>query len=150
MMIHFRLICSGRESYTNKKGDHIDRLFFLIVTAVFNGMLIEPWAIEMMIDKREGEIHDLTNEENYREVKLIKLDQNIGYGKANNIALRQINTPYALILNPDAFIYSRDIESIIAKMDKDEKTILGAPILLDGLKGNLVFDLFQIVAKPII
>jgi hypothetical protein len=37
-----------------------------------NAMLIDSWAIDMMIDKREGEIHDLTNEDNHREVGQIK------------------------------------------------------------------------------
>jgi len=71
-------------------------------------------------------------EEHFLEVKLIKLDNNIGYGRANNVALRKIKTNYALILNPDAFILEEDIDKIIEAMDKNNNFALGAPILLEN------------------
>ncbi len=51
--------------------------------------------------------------DNFPQVKIIKLDKNIGYGRANNVALRQVETEFALILNPDAFILENDIEKIL-------------------------------------
>ena len=30
--------------------------------------------------------------------------ENLGYGKANNLGLKEVKTKYALILNPDTFI----------------------------------------------
>src|SRR5437660_12464670 len=37
----------------------------------------------------------------FPEVKLIALDENIGFGKANNLSLHEAKGEYLLILNPD-------------------------------------------------
>jgi N-acetylglucosaminyl-diphospho-decaprenol L-rhamnosyltransferase len=54
---------------------------------------------------------------NSPKIVLIQNAENLGFGVANNIALKQITTPYALLLNPDA--------------EMDEYAI---EILLDGAK----------------
>ena len=69
--------------------------------------------------------------EKYPLVNLIKNKKNHGYGRANNIGLRATTTPYALILNPDAFIFESDLEKIIAMMDKNLEIGIGAPFLLN-------------------
>jgi len=68
----------------------------------------------------------------YPLVNLIKNKKNYGYGRANNIGLRATTTPYALILNPDAFIFEEDLKKIIAMMDKNLEIAIGAPILLNS------------------
>jgi GT2 family glycosyltransferase len=67
----------------------------------------------------------------YPLVNLIKNKKNYGYGRANNIGLRATTTPYALILNPDAFIFEEDLEKIIVMMDKNPEIAIGAPLLLN-------------------
>jgi N-acetylglucosaminyl-diphospho-decaprenol L-rhamnosyltransferase len=69
--------------------------------------------------------------ENFPLTKIIANQKNIGYGRANNIALRQTKTKYALILNPDAFIFSVDIENILKEMDQNQKIALSGPLLLN-------------------
>jgi GT2 family glycosyltransferase len=69
--------------------------------------------------------------EKYPLVNLIKNKKNYGYGRANNIGLRATTTPYALILNPDAFIFEEDLEKIIVMMDKNPEIAIGAPVLLN-------------------
>ncbi len=68
---------------------------------------------------------------NFPFVKIIVNEKNIGYGRANNIGLKSIKTDYALILNPDAFIFSVDIEKIISKMQQDRQIALAGPLLLN-------------------
>ena len=70
--------------------------------------------------------------EKYPLVNLIKNKKNHGYGRANNIGLRATSTPYALILNPDAFIFESDLEKLIAMMDKNSEIGIGAPVLLNS------------------
>jgi GT2 family glycosyltransferase len=65
----------------------------------------------------------------YPLVNLIKNKKNYGYGRANNIGLRATTTPYALILNPDAFIFEEDLKKIIAMMDKNPEIDLIAAII---------------------
>ena len=70
--------------------------------------------------------------EKYPLVNLIKNKKNYGYGRANNIGLRATTTPYALILNPDAFIFEKDLEKIIVMMDKNLEIGIGAPVILNS------------------
>lgn len=72
----------------------------------------------------------------FKEVKLITLEKNIGYGRANNIALSQIDSEFALILNPDASIDSDDIEVILSNFREDQKLAIAAPLLLNGKHGD--------------
>ena len=82
---------------------------------------------------------------NYPLVNLIKNKKNYGYGRANNIGLRATSTPYALILNPDAFIFESDLEKIIVMMDKNPEIAIGAPILLNSYPRN-ESDILQEIA----
>jgi len=56
---------------------------------------------------------------NFPSVKIIKNTNNLGYSRANNIALSQIKTDFALILNVDAQITDEDIEKTIAIMSQN-------------------------------
>jgi N-acetylglucosaminyl-diphospho-decaprenol L-rhamnosyltransferase len=69
-------------------------------------------------------------EQNFSQAKLIKLTKNIGYGRANNVALRQTETDFAMILNPDAFIPEENIETILNLMQKKPKIALAGPLLM--------------------
>lgn len=46
-------------------------------------------------------------------VKVINSGGNIGFAKANNIAISHIDTPFVLFLNPDTLVYSGTIEKMI-------------------------------------
>ena len=67
---------------------------------------------------------------NFPQTKIIRLEKNIGYGRANNIALRQVTTDFAMVLNPDAFIFESDIEKILAAMQQNQQVALAGPLLL--------------------
>ena len=48
-------------------------------------------------------------EKEFENVKCILSGENIGYGKGNNIGLKEVKTKYALILNPDAELFPDSI-----------------------------------------
>ena len=64
--------------------------------------------------------------ENYQnsQIELIKLANNVGFSKANNIALRKIKTTYGFLLNPDAIITEASIENLVKQADKYEDVAL--------------------------
>jgi len=66
----------------------------------------------------------------FPQVKLIQSGGNLGYGRANNIGLRQAETDFALILNPDAFIFEEDIEKSLDLLKNNPKIALASPIIL--------------------
>ena len=51
------------------------------------------------------------------EVKVIENLHNLGFSKANNIALRQAKGEYALLLNPDTIVADNTIRDCIAFLD---------------------------------
>ncbi|NLX26362.1 MAG: glycosyltransferase family 2 protein [Lentisphaerae bacterium] len=55
------------------------------------------------------------------------LKNNIGYGRAANIGLHAADTPYALLLNPDLSVSSKQIEKLLNYARKDEKGALWGP-----------------------
>lgn len=51
-------------------------------------------------------------EENNQNIEVILPEKNLGFGAGNNIGLKKVTTPYALILNPDVDIDIKNIETL--------------------------------------
>ena len=66
---------------------------------------------------------------NFPQVKIIKNNKNIGYGRANNIALRQVETDFALLLNVDAIIDEKEIDKIINLMQQNQQVAIAGPMV---------------------
>jgi GT2 family glycosyltransferase len=49
-------------------------------------------------------------ESNFSNVTCELTNDNLGYGKANNIGLKKVKTKYALVLNPDTSLSSNTLE----------------------------------------
>ena len=58
----------------------------------------------------------------YPEVILIDNNQNVGFSKANNIALKKVTGKYVLILNPDTILEEGTFEKLI-KFCEDNKDV---------------------------
>ena len=52
-------------------------------------------------------------EDKYDNVECIIAGDNLGYGRANNLALKKIKTKYALILNPDTILNKSTLDEFI-------------------------------------
>ncbi len=55
----------------------------------------------------------------YHKVELITLQQNIGFGRANNLALEQAKTPYVALLNPDCELFENWLEEMLEFIQED-------------------------------
>ena len=53
----------------------------------------------------------------YPEVRLIANQENVGFSRANNQAIRQSKSEYVLLLNPDTFVYKNTISSCLDFLD---------------------------------
>lgn len=58
---------------------------------------------------------------NHKDIKLIASSHNHGFAKANNIAIRQTDSEYVLLLNPDTFVGENTIKDCISFMDSHPK-----------------------------
>jgi N-acetylglucosaminyl-diphospho-decaprenol L-rhamnosyltransferase len=68
---------------------------------------------------------------NFSQVELIKINQNLGYGRGNNIALNQVETEFALVLNPDALIDDDSICKVLEIMKSNSEIAIAGPLILE-------------------
>ncbi len=62
-------------------------------------------------------------------------DRNLGFGAANNRALARVNTPFALLLNPDCELSHEQLAQLLAAADQFPEAAMLAPQLVDA-KGH--------------
>ena len=68
--------------------------------------------------------------ENFPEVNLLQNADNVGFARANNMAIVKAKTDYVLLLNPDTIICNQAIEKVLGYMDpKPEVGITGCKVL---------------------
>ncbi|PIR97414.1 MAG: glycosyl transferase family 2 [Candidatus Doudnabacteria bacterium CG10_big_fil_rev_8_21_14_0_10_41_10] len=81
---------------------------------------------------RDGSIEMVKRE--FPQVRLIENKSNLGFSKANNVALRQAQGQYFLLLNSDTEVYPDTFNLSIKRMEQDENIgILGCKVKLpDG------------------
>jgi len=71
----------------------------------------------------------------FKNVKCILAGANLGYGTGNNIGLKEVKTKYALILNPDAELFSETLQSFLTVAnEKPDFAIIGPGIVEDKKK----------------
>jgi len=58
-------------------------------------------------------------EEKFKNVECILTNDNLGYGKANNIGLKKVSTKYSLILNPDTVLEKETISNFFIFLKKN-------------------------------
>ncbi len=66
----------------------------------------------------------------YPQVELIRSPTNVGFGRANNLALPRVDSPYVLLLNTDAFVPADALSKTLAYMEAHPRCgILGARLI---------------------
>ena len=68
-------------------------------------------------NSKDGSIESVKRD--YPEVKVIELSENLGFARANNIALEQIQTKYVALLNNDAFVHSQWAAYLISALENN-------------------------------
>ncbi len=53
----------------------------------------------------------------FPQIKIIENNSNLGYAKANNLAIKESSGKFVLLLNPDTIIYPQTIETVLAYME---------------------------------
>ena len=120
------------------------KVYIIIVT--YNGML---WIDSCLQSLRESNLHvktiivdncsadetvvHIANE--YKEVTLIPLKNNVGFGQANNIGIRKAydeGAEYVYLLNQDAWLMTNTIEQLVEIMKNDPKIGITSPMQMDA------------------
>jgi len=97
------------------------------------------------IDGLDGEIIVVDNcskddtveylKEYYPNISLIDNKNNVGFARANNQAIRQSQSDYVLLLNPDTIVYENTIKETLAFMD-DHSEAGGAGVCMLTREGK--------------
>lgn len=63
---------------------------------------------------------------------VIEAGANLGFGRANNLALRQATTPYALLLNPDCELQPGAMDALLAAAQRYPEAAIWGPKVYDA------------------
>jgi len=64
-------------------------------------------------------------------IEIFQQKKNLGYGRGNNIGLKQTKTKYAIIMNPDAALTLKGTENMIKALEENSDICLAAPSLCE-------------------
>lgn len=107
-------------SIVNYHSTTLDQCLDSIITATKN------IPTEIFIIDNSNNLHDK------QPAKIIKPIKNLGYGKANNLAIKQAQGKYVLIINPDVILERDTIKKLIDYLARNTKVNICAPQLLNN------------------
>ena len=85
----------------------------------------------------------------YAWVHLINNRDNLGFSKANNIAIRQAQGEYILLLNPDTVVAEETLKGVIDFMDQHPKAG-GAGVRMHNADGTLAPESRRAIPTPFV
>jgi len=111
-----------------------------VISVTYNSGHIVKNAINDLINRDDIEIFIVDNdssdetckiisEVNASNIKIIKNAKNIGYGRANNLAINQAIGEYILLLNPDAIISYSDLKKLAEVAERGDMAILSPKLV---------------------
>ncbi len=71
---------------------------------------------------------------------VIRNERNLGFGAANNLALRTVATEFALLLNPDCEIDAINLARLVLTADQFERAALVAPQAYGGARAQVSYN----------
>ena len=85
--------------------------------------------------------------DNYPWVRLIANQENLGFSKANNIAIRQSQGEYVLLLNPDTIVAEPTLREAVSFMDAHPEAG-GAGVRMHNADGTLAPESRRAIPTP--
>lgn len=85
----------------------------------------------------------------YAWVHLINNRENLGFSKANNIAIRQAQGEYILLLNPDTVVAEDTLKGVVGFMDQHPKAG-GAGVRMHNADGTLAPESRRAIPTPFV
>ena len=89
---------------------------------------IDPNIKKIVVENSNNQKFKEYIEGKYSNSECILTNQNLGYGKANNIGLKKAKTKYCLILNPDTILDKEAIKNFIASANNNKNFHIIAPL----------------------
>ncbi len=87
----------------------------------------EEWADVVVADNGSTDDSIAFLQDKFPSVKIISLDKNYGFAEGYNLALKQIETEYTVLLNSDVEVTQGWLDAPIALLDKDKNVAAVQP-----------------------
>lgn len=92
----------------------------------------EVWVVDN--DSHDDTVSVLRSD--YPWVRLVVNSENLGFARANNIAIRQSQSEYVLLLNPDTVVEESTLRGVLAFMDAHPE-VGGAGVMMHNEDGTV-------------
>ena len=100
-----------------------------------------------VIDNRSDDDSVETVRTNYPWVRLIVNQENMGFSRANNIAIREASGEYVLLLNPDTIVEKDTLREVLGFMEEHPKAG-GAGVMMHNADGSLAPESRRALPTP--
>lgn len=114
-------------------------------------------SVQRALEGIEGEVFVVDNhstddsvevvKRDYAWVKLMENQENLGFARANNIAIRQAQGEYVLLLNPDTIVEEGTLRNVLAFMEAHPKAG-GAGVMMRNEDGSLAPESRRALPTP--
>lgn len=82
-----------------------------------------------------------------QQIKLIESNRNLGFARANNIAIKQSVGEYVLLLNPDTFVAENALTTVIDFLDAHPQAG-GAGVMMHNADGSIARESRRAIPTP--
>ena len=116
-------------------------------------------SVQRALEGIESEVFVVDNHSDDDSVEVISRDyawvhlsnnrENLGFSKANNIAIRQAQGEYILLLNPDTVVAEETLKGVIDFMDQHPKAG-GAGVRMHNADGTLAPESRRAIPTPFV
>ncbi len=86
----------------------------------------------LVIENSNNQTFKKDIEAQFSNVECILTNENLGYGRGNNIGLKKVKTKYALIINPDTILQEDAISNFFERVKNNLNFAIIGPILFQG------------------
>ena len=100
-----------------------------------------------VVDNRSDDDSVETVRTNYPWVRLIVNQENMGFSRANNIAIREASGEYVLLLNPDTIVEKDTLREVFGFMEEHPKAG-GAGVMMHNADGSLAPESRRALPTP--
>ena len=116
-------------------------------------------SVQQALEGIEGEVFVVDNHSDDDSVEVVACDypwvhlinnrENLGFSKANNIAIRQAQGEYILLLNPDTVVSADTLRGVLAFMDEHPQAG-GAGVKMHNADGTLAPESRRAIPTPFV
>ncbi len=110
------------------------------VLVTYNSAQILEWSLPalagctevVVVDNHSGDATEAVVRRLLPQARFIQAGQNLGFGRANNLGLAAVTTPYALLHNPDARLDPGALWALHDAAQRYPEAAIIAPVLYDA------------------